>query len=44
MTLDQILQQEMNDAEVWFSREKDEFTYKRDLKKRIELIDWGLKI
>ena len=43
MTLDQILQQEMNDAEVWFSREKDEFTYKRDLKKRIELINWVLE-
>ena len=40
MTLDQILLQEIKDTEVWLSREKDESTYKRDLKKRIELIDW----
>ena len=42
MTLDQILQQEIKDSELWLSREKDESTYKRDLKKRIELINWVL--
>jgi hypothetical protein len=43
MALDQILQQETKDSEVWLSREKDESTYERDLKKRIELINWVLK-
>lgn len=43
VTLDQILQQEIRDSEVWLSREKDESTYKRDLKKRIELINWDLQ-
>jgi hypothetical protein len=43
MTLDQILQQEIKDSELWLSREKDESTYKRDLKKRIELINWVLQ-
>lgn len=40
MTVDHVLQQEIKDTEVWLSREKDEYTYKRDLKKRIELISW----
>ena len=44
MALDQILQQEIKDSELWLSREKDESTYKRDLKKRIELINWVLEI
>ena len=43
MTLDQILQQEIKDSELWLSREKDESTYKRYLKKRIELINWVLE-
>ena len=43
MTVDQMLQQEIKDTEVWLSREKDESTYKRDLKKRIELINWVLQ-
>src|SRR6187551_2782524 len=43
MPVDQILQQEINDTEIWLSREKDESTYKRDLKKRIELINWVLE-
>ena len=43
MNLDQILQQEIKDSELWLSREKDESTYKRDLKKRIELINWVLE-
>jgi hypothetical protein len=44
MTLDQILQQETKDSELWLSREKEESVYKRDLKKRIELINWVLQI
>ena len=43
MNLNQILQQEIKDSELWLSREKDESTYKRDLKKRIELINWILE-
>jgi hypothetical protein len=43
MTVDQILQQEIKDSEVWLSREKEESTYKRDLVKRIELINWVLE-
>ena len=43
MTVDQILQPEIKDSELWLSREKDESTYKRDLKKRIELINWVLE-
>jgi hypothetical protein len=42
MALDQILQQEIKNSELWLC-EKDESTYKRDLKKRIELINWVLK-
>ena len=43
MIVDQILLQEIKDSEVWLSREKDESTYKPDLKKRIELINWVLE-
>ncbi len=43
MTLNQILVQEIKNSELWLSREKDESTYKRDLKKRIELINWVLE-
>jgi hypothetical protein len=43
ITVDQMLQQEIKDTEVWLFREKDESTYKRDLKKRIELINWVLQ-
>ena len=42
MNLDQILLQEIKDIEVWLSREKEESVYKRDVKKRIELINWVL--
>ena len=44
MTVDQILQQEIKDTEVYLSRENEESVYKRDLKKRIELINWVLEI
>ena len=43
MAVDQILQQEIKDSEVWLCREKEESTHKRDLKKRIELINWVLQ-
>ena len=43
MTVNQILQQEIKDSELWLSRTQEESTYKRDLKKRIELINWVLE-
>ena len=43
MIVDQILQQEIKDNELWLSREKEESTYKRDLAKRIELINGVLE-
>ena len=42
MALDQILQQEIKDSELSLSRTYEESVYKRDLKKRIELIGWVL--
>lgn len=43
MTLKQILEKEIKDSELWLAKEKEESTYKRDLKKRIELINWVLQ-
>ena len=43
MTVDQILQQEIKDSELSLSRTYEESVYKRDLKKRIELINWVLE-
>ena len=43
MTIEQTLLQEMEDSKRWFNLEKDESTYKRDLAKRIELINWDLE-
>lgn len=42
MTLEQTLQNEIKESNRWIEIEKDESTYKRDLKKRIELINWVL--
>jgi hypothetical protein len=43
MNVDQLLQQEIKDSELWLSRTHEESTYKRDLMKRIELINWVLE-
>ena len=43
MPVTQILKQEIKDSELWLSRTQEESTYKRDLKKRIELINWVLE-
>ena len=43
MRTEQILNKELEESQLWLSREKDESTYKRDLKKRIELINWVLE-
>jgi hypothetical protein len=42
MTLDQILLKEIKDSELSLSRTNEESVYKRDLKKRFELINWAL--
>lgn len=41
MTINQILTEDIKNSELWLSHEKEESTYKRDLKKRIELINWA---
>jgi len=40
MSVRQTLEKELEDSELWLGREKDESTYKRDLRKRIELLNW----
>jgi hypothetical protein len=39
MTEEQILQKEIEESRSWLHREKEETTYKRDLQKRIELLN-----
>jgi hypothetical protein len=43
MSLEQTLQTEINESKKWLDRENEETTYKRDLQKRIELINWVLE-
>jgi tRNA U54 and U55 pseudouridine synthase Pus10 len=43
MTLEQILQKEIEESRTWLDRENEESTYKRDLAKRIELLNWVLE-
>ena len=43
MTIEQTLLQEIEESKRWFNLEKDESTYKRELVKRIELINWVLE-
>jgi hypothetical protein len=42
MSIEQILQNEIKDSKRWIEVEKDESTYKRNLKKRVDLINWVL--
>ena len=42
MTIEQKLQQEIEESQRWLNLEKDESNYKRDLAIRIELINWLL--
>jgi hypothetical protein len=37
------LQEEIEDTRRWIEVEKDESTYKRDLRKRVEIINWVLE-
>ncbi|HEY9399364.1 MAG TPA: hypothetical protein VIP29_05670 [Nitrososphaeraceae archaeon] len=43
MTVEQTLLQEIEESRKWINIEKDDTTYKRDLAKRIELINWVLE-
>jgi hypothetical protein len=43
MTIEQTLQKEIDESNKWLDREQDDSTYKRDLKKRIELLNWFLE-
>ena len=43
MAIEQILLQEIEESERWLGTQREESTYKRDLKKRIELINWVLE-
>ena len=43
MTTEQTLLEEIQDSKKSLDREREESIYKRDLKKRIELINWVLE-
>jgi hypothetical protein len=43
MIVEQILQKEIEESRTWLDRENEESTYKRDLQKRIELLNWALE-
>lgn len=42
MTLEQLLEKELEESKLWLSREREESIYKRDLTRRIELISWAI--
>jgi hypothetical protein len=42
VTVEQILQKEIHESKKWLDRGNEDSTYKRDLQKRIELINWFL--
>ena len=43
VSIQQTLQKEIEDTQRWLNLEREEGTYKRDLAKRIELINWVLE-
>jgi hypothetical protein len=43
MSIQQSLQKEIEESKRWLDIEKDDSTYRRDLQKRIELINWVLE-
>ena len=43
VTLEHTLKNEIRESKKWLDREYDESVYKRDLEKRIELINWVLE-
>jgi hypothetical protein len=43
MSVQETLQKEIEESQGWLRVEKEESTYRRDLRKRIELINWVLE-
>jgi uncharacterized protein YicC (UPF0701 family) len=43
MSIQQILRKEIEESRKWLDRVTEESTYKRDLHKRIELMNWVLE-
>jgi hypothetical protein len=43
MSIQQTLQNEIEDSKRWIEGTQEDSTYKRDLQKRIELINWVLE-
>jgi hypothetical protein len=43
MSIEQLLVQEIEESQKWLNTVKYESTYKRDLQKRIKLINWVLE-
>jgi hypothetical protein len=43
MTIELVLQTQIGESKKWLDRENDDSTYKRDLEKRIESINWVLQ-
>ena len=43
MTIEQILEKEIEESKRWLDRPNDDTIYRRDLQKRIELINWVLE-
>jgi hypothetical protein len=43
VSIQQALQKEIEESRAWHDRESEESIYKRDLQKRIELINWVLE-
>ena len=43
ISVEQTLQKEIEESKRWIEVDKDDSTYKRDLSKRIELINWVLE-
>jgi hypothetical protein len=44
MSVEHTLLKDIEESQRWLEVEKDDSTYKRDLQKRIELINWVLDI
>jgi hypothetical protein len=42
MSIQQTLENEIQESKMWIERTQEDSTYKRDLYKRIELINWVL--
>jgi hypothetical protein len=43
MSVQQTLQKEIEESQRWLKIQKEESTYRRNLRKRIELINWVLE-